>query len=165
MGLGGLQHRLGLICTDSCSFWCRCGSSGRQNVHQLYVLGAAVRREHHLAVQVRFSVMCMPCIAVWLAFITQLAVMCQVFGCVGDLSRACGRSPPPPMVSIISFHRVERVGSIWVLFGRYRSQISDNNRSSYNVHTRVFVLVICELDWFSASSLEFPVRNTHPKTN
>ena len=52
-----------------------------------------------------------------------------------------------------------------MLFGRYRSQISDHNRSSYNVHARVFVVLVCELEQLNASSLELLVHSKHTNPN
>ena len=46
-------------------------------MHQLHVLGDVVRGVCQLITQVQFSVTCMPRMAVWLAFITQLVVVCQ----------------------------------------------------------------------------------------
>ena len=58
-------------------FRCKCGSYSRQKVRQLHVLGTVVRRVCHPITQVRFLLCACPCMAVWLAFITQLVVVCQ----------------------------------------------------------------------------------------
>ena len=51
------------------------------------------------------------------------------------------------MVSEWDFKKVLYLeGGVGVLFCRYTNQISDNNWSSYNVHTRVVVVIMCELD-------------------
>ena len=51
------------------------------------------------------------------------------------------------MVSEWDFKKVLYLeGGAGVLFCRYTNQISDNNWSSYNVHTRVVVVIMCELD-------------------
>ena len=69
-------------------FRCKCGSYSRQKVRQLHVLVTVVRRVRQPITQVRFLLCACPCMAVWLAFATQLVVVCQVFGCAGDLSAA-----------------------------------------------------------------------------
>ena len=106
-----------------------------------------------------------PCMAAWLTFITLLAVVCQVFGCAGDLSGAGGCFFSPPAVGIIRTDRTVCVRLSWSRFGRYTSKISDHKRSTNIVHIEWFTVTSYELETLNAPSLEFRVHNKYTKDN
>ena len=81
-----------------------------------------------------------PCMAVWLALVTQLAVVCQVFGCASDLSGAGGWIFSPSAVSIIHFPCTVCVGMSWLLFCRHTSKISDHTQGTNIVHVEWFTM-------------------------